>query len=240
MTAMTNELRVKKKELEKVKGELDKIVYSCYHDLKAPVATLSGILNIVELESQIDLKYLDLMRMTIGKLDNQIDKITNYSKNRNADLLPVELDLEEIIDETFNKLSEDCDFGEIDKKVSVTQKAPLVTDKVRLELILNNLISNAINFNKPNNPKPEISIQAVIDKHKTTIHVSDNGIGIEKIQLKNIFKMFHKASQLSAGSGLGLFVVKEAVAKLKGSIQVISKLGNGSTFIVNIPNKSRN
>ncbi len=236
---MTNELRVKKKELEKVKGELDKIVYSCYHDLKAPVATLSGILNVVELESQIDLKYLDLMRMTIGKLDNQINKITNYSKNRNVELAPEELDLEEIVNISFEKLTTANLSNNIEKKVAVTSKAPLVTDKVRLELILNNVLSNAINFKKPNQTDHEINVKAVIDKHKITIHVCDNGIGIEKSQHKNIFKMFHKASQLSEGSGLGLFVVKEAVAKLKGSIQVISKLGSGSTFIVNLPNQSR-
>ncbi len=104
-------------------------------------------------------------------------------------------------------------------------------------MIFNNLLSNAVIYHNPYIDDPYIKVIAKIDKNQAVINIEDNGIGIEDKHLQNIFKMFYRANDATSGSGLGLYIVKEALEKLKGSIDVKSKLGEGTCFSLVIPNK---
>ena len=117
------------------------------------------------------------------------------------------------------------------------ESRPLITDKNRLNIILNNLISNAITYQDPSKNDPLVNIKVDMSDTETNIIVKDNGIGISKELQEKIFDMFFRGSENSDGSGLGLYIVKESVEKLNGTINVRSVPGKGSEFRVLIPNK---
>jgi signal transduction histidine kinase len=111
----------------------------------------------------------------------------------------------------------------------------VITDKTRLTVILNNLISNAIKYHNRANSNQWIKVNIFPSGKDLNIVVSDNGPGISKEQQSRIFEMFYRGTEKSNGSGLGLYIVKETIEKMKGSIQVESKEGEGTSFIVTIP-----
>ena len=124
----------------------------------------------------------------------------------------------------------------IEKLIKVSQKEPFFTDRRRLLVILNNLISNSIKYADYNNKQPYVQVTVKCNAQQAIISVKDNGIGMSKKVQGHVFEMFYRASSLGAGSGLGLYIVKDVVNKLKGNIQVESEQHKGSTFVVTIPN----
>ena len=107
---------------------------------------------------------------------------------------------------------------------------------MRLEVIINNLMSNAIRYSNKDIDNPTIEITINSNAETTVIKVIDNGIGIEEEYQEKIFGMFHRGVDHNTGSGLGLYIVKETVDKLKGKISVKSTLKKGTMFIVTLPN----
>jgi signal transduction histidine kinase len=117
------------------------------------------------------------------------------------------------------------------------QGGPLVySDQYRLTVIFNNLISNAIKYRDTAKDKPMVNIQGMISDESLVLYFKDNGIGISAEIGDRIFDMFFRATHQDEGSGLGLYIVKEAVEKLGGQISVESALGSGTTFKIIIPN----
>ncbi|HLT71424.1 MAG TPA: HAMP domain-containing sensor histidine kinase, partial [Cyclobacteriaceae bacterium] len=103
----------------------------------------------------------------------------------------------------------------------------------RLKVILNSLISNAIRYR--NGKDPIIKVKVRVGEEKARVSIEDNGKGIAKEHLSNVFKMFYRATDDGHGSGLGLYIVKEAVERLNGSIKINSKVGEGTTVNLEIP-----
>ncbi|MBX2844250.1 MAG: HAMP domain-containing histidine kinase, partial [Flammeovirgaceae bacterium] len=84
-----------------------------------------------------------------------------------------------------------------------------------------------------NNPKIEVT--AEITQHSANITICDNGIGIPEEHQEKVFEIFYRANEEKKGSGIGLYLVKEAVAKLNGTIALESKVGKGTTFTIMLP-----
>jgi signal transduction histidine kinase len=102
-------------------------------------------------------------------------------------------------------------------------------------MVFNNIISNAVHYRDARKNDSYISINIHVDATKATLRFSDNGIGIHEEYIDKIFKMFFRANADSKGSGLGLYIVKGVLEKLNGTINVQSKLGEGTTFVIEIP-----
>jgi signal transduction histidine kinase len=111
----------------------------------------------------------------------------------------------------------------------------VLSDKVRLKIILNNLLSNALKYHDPEKNDSVVSIQANHSNELLHILVEDNGLGIDSDQLPKIFDMFYRASVNSTGSGLGLYIARETIKKLNGKITAESTPGVGTRFILEIP-----
>ena len=113
----------------------------------------------------------------------------------------------------------------------------MLTDLTRFKIILNNLISNAIKFHRfhENDVQPFVNISLAKNTTSYVLVVQDNGSGIEGKHLDRIFEMFYRASEKSQGSGLGLYILKESVTKLNGSVEAHSSLDRGSTFMITLP-----
>ena len=124
----------------------------------------------------------------------------------------------------------------IKKEITINEESPLYSDKYRISVIFNNLISNAIKYYDPAKQNPSLNITVEATKENARFEFRDNGIGIDKEFQNKIFNMFFRATQLSEGAGLGLYIVQEAVEKLKGTVTINSEIRKGTTFIIDIPN----
>ncbi|MEK6476461.1 PAS domain S-box protein [Catalinimonas sp. 4WD22] len=232
------QLEKQNEELKKTNAELDRFVYSSSHDLRAPLASVLGLINIALLENTPEEKdiYIKLMETSINRLDRFIQDIINYSRNSRMEVAHDAIDFEKLVDETISNLNYMEGLDIINFSSSFDIPLPFVSDYRRLSVILSNLIGNAIRYRSSSVDQPYIHVKVSVSPEAATIVVEDNGIGIAPEHQTKIFDMFFKASNEKHGSGIGLYIVKETISVLKGSISVESKTRVGTTFTLNIPN----
>ena len=118
---------------------------------------------------------------------------------------------------------------------TVSSEIVIRTDPYRLRIGLNNLISNAVKYSDLSKTDPFLKISADTVGSKLKIAIEDNGIGIPTDKLPNLFRMFYRATTKESGSGLGLYIAKDAIEKLKGSVEVHSVYDVGTTFTISLP-----
>lgn len=227
------------KELRKSNQELDKFVYSVSHDLRAPLTSMLGLIDLSEDATEEDFmrKNLGMLKDSITKLDCFIGDILNYSRNARLEVMKEEINFKEMLDEiTGNLAYMNGKKGMVEVNVNIRNEVPFVSDKQRVGIVLNNLISNAIKYQNPNAQKPFVYIKVHSCASGTSIVIRDNGIGLKKDTHEKIFEMFYRSSPTSEGSGLGLYIVKETIEKLNGRIKVESEFEVGTEFNIHIPN----
>jgi signal transduction histidine kinase len=225
-------------ELKVRNAELDNFVYKVSHDLRAPLSSVLGLVNLSKLQGNTDnpLEYLELIGEKIQALDNFIGDVLSHSKNLKIEVSIGKVDLDKIIEQTFQDLSYLKGARETKKSVKI-EGIEFYSDYWRVSEIFRNLISNAIKYRQPDSPDSEIVIRINVDHLCADINFSDNGIGIKEANLKRIFEMFYRATEQGDGSGIGLYIVKNAVEKLGGQIRVASKPGEGTRFHILLPNR---
>ena len=230
------ELETANTELHKTNEELDRFVYSVSHDLRAPITSVMGLVDLCSTDKEnIDL-YLGLQRKSMNKLDNFIKDILNYARNSRLEVQHIALDLPAMIQETFENQAYAHAAENIKLEIEVNGTSPLYADAFRLNIILANIISNAIRYHNPKANPSYIHFRVDLHAETAKITISDNGIGIPSQHLPHIFQMFYRANARVSGSGLGLYIVKEALNKMKGQIEVQSEEGKGTVFVITMPN----
>jgi PAS domain S-box-containing protein len=225
-------------ELKIRNTELDNFVYKVSHDLRAPLSSILGLVNLAKLPGNTDdpMDYIDIIGSKVEHLDHFIGDVLSHSKNLKMDLTVAKVDFNYIIDQTFN----DLNYLEGAKGISRMVKVDGIdfySDPWRIAEILRNLISNAIKYRKLDQVASEIGIKISVDHLRAEIAFADNGIGIEEKNLARVFEMFYRATEQSDGSGIGLYIVKNAVDKLGGQISLASRLGQGTRFSIILPNR---
>lgn len=230
----------KNRELLKINAELDRFVYSASHELRAPLASVLGLINLIRLDEddQNKLRKLDMMQTSVERLDLFIRDIIAYSRNSRLKVDNEIIDFKQIIRECVQQLHYMPEMKKIKIVVRVEGNKHFISDKKRIEVIMNNFLSNAIKYHNIHKKDPFIHIYIKVDEEKAEIEISDNGIGIHASHLDQIFNMFFRATETKTGSGLGLFIVKEIIDKLQGTIRVSSIQGKGTSFFVTIPQKT--
>jgi PAS domain S-box-containing protein len=224
--------------LIKTNKELDRFVYSASHDLKAPLSSLLGLINVIELDNPSNLHlYLDKMRTSIHKLDAFIKEIIDYSYNSSKKAVNEEVNLKELFEESYEQYKYLSNATKINLITDWKQKKPVFSDPRRIKIILNNLVSNAIMYSNPEVVEPYIKVSTETVDNNCVMTIEDNGIGIGTEHLNKIFEMFYRGTNVSGGSGLGLYIVKETIAKLQGNISVNSEENKGTTFKITLPNQ---
>lgn len=227
-------------ELRKINEELDRFVYSVSHDLRAPIASALGLIYLCRFShtpAQLA-EYLELLENCMRRLDNFIQDILDYSQNTRLPIKAHKIDFEKLLQDTFQQYSFLDGSNKIQKRINVAGKADFYTDEKRLSIIFNNLISNAIRYADLRKDMPFIHVSIDVRQESTQITIEDNGIGIGQDHLLHVFEMFYRATDERTGSGLGLYIVKEAIQKLRGEIEIQSVIGKGTTFYIELPNDS--
>ncbi|MFC0778959.1 sensor histidine kinase [Flavobacterium sp. HJSW_4] len=230
------ETEVKNENLVLVNRELDRFVYSASHDLRSPITSLKGLIEITALEDDVQQvrTYLQMMHQSLARQDQFISDIIDYSKNKRKEIIMEPVSLKELCNEAILQLM----HIENANKIKFTQELlvdQIESDGLRLKIIINNLLSNAIKYADCNKQEMFITIKTYFSDGLNKIEVTDNGIGIHEDHKPNIFDMYFGTNK-NKGSGLGLYIVKEAVENIRGDISVVSESSVGSKFIVTIPN----
>lgn len=240
LAAITS-LAARNEELTKINKELDSLIYSVSHNLRAPLMSVLGLISLAKIETSVESiqHYHELMEKSIHKLDDTLKEILDYARNARLEPQLERINLKEIINETLDKMQFMPGVEKIDIRVSVEGSTPFHSDFYRMTVIMNNLISNAIKYYDKAKTNCFFSITGMVDDEKAKLTFEDNGIGIDSRALPRIFDMFFRATNKTEGSGLGLYIVKEAVEKLQGSIEIESLLGGGTTFKIEIPNRQK-
>jgi PAS domain S-box-containing protein len=235
-------LKTSNEELKKSNMELDKFVYSVSHDLRAPLSSILGLVEFSETETTDPavLEDYNSIKKSVKKLDGFIQDILDYSRNSRLEIRQEKINFTEVLNDVTNNLKFMSQAkGNVDIRIDIEDDVDFYTDKSRINIILNNLVSNAIRYHNPLADNSFVKISVTTDEQQVNIIVSDNGIGIEKKYHEKVFDMFYRVSKKSVGSGLGLYIVKETVERLNGSFQLESEPGVGTRFNIIIPNATK-
>ncbi|AZQ64372.1 PAS domain S-box protein [Flammeovirga pectinis] len=226
----------KNKELEVTNKELDRFLYSTTHDLKGPITSIKGLVNLAHKEAPEVVKeiYLPMMDKNVDRILELIKDFGEFLRNNRNKIKANEINFKNELDEIINshKYIVPDDFK---MSIEVNLDDKFIIDKNRLRSILTNLLTNGVKY--VDFRKDEHSLNIKVDRVKDGVSIKfiDNGEGIEKSDHQNVFDMFYRASELSEGTGLGLFIVKEAIQVLSGSINLSSEIGVGTEIEVYLP-----
>jgi PAS domain S-box-containing protein len=224
-------------ELKERNFELDQIVYKTSHDLRSPLVSILGLLTLIKLETNIDQirTYLDFIESRVSKLDIFVKSMLNFSKINRTQIEPLLIDFNQVINQCFQNLKYLENYSLLEKEVQVSGEN-FVHDALRMEIIFNNILSNAIKYMNSRAERPFLRIHVLIKPQQAEITFTDNGIGIGKEYLDKVFDMFVRGTEKSDGSGLGLYIVKQTIDRLNGRISITSTSGAGTQITLQIPN----
>lgn len=232
-------LSIRNDELQKAYNELDKFAYCVSHDIRGPLVGISGGVNLAMQTESIDeiREILELIKKSVQKLDNFILNMHDYYSLERGELKITDINFTDLIKKLTDVYSIYAKSANIEFTVNVEQKESFWSDEVSINLVLNNLLSNAFKYQQKDNKHKFVELNVVVVKGNATITVKDNGYGIDEKYQKEIFNLFFRAHHHETGSGFGLFNLKSALSKLNGNISVDSRVNEGATFTVVIPHK---
>lgn len=227
-------------DLTKTNNELEHMVYGVAHNLRSPLNSVLGLLDLAKQEGESASKnlkhYFQMMEDSIRKLDSSVNDLLKYAKNTKKEISIEKIDFRTIIEEGIQQMKFIKGFDRIRATVEVNQSSLFYSDTYRIRAIINNLISNSIKYMDYSKPNPSIDINVEANKQKVTLEFKDNGIGISAAYLSKVFTMFYRATTQNEGSGLGLYLVKDTVQRLGGTVHIQSEEGKGTSFYITLPN----
>ena len=148
-----------------------------------------------------------------------------------------EIKFEDVLEEVIETVRSGLGTSDPQIEWEVHQENKFMGDEFRLRIILSHLISNAIKFKRNDQEEAKVDIMIKSDLEIALLEVRDAGMGILEEHIHKVFHMFFKSGDERTGSGIGLYIVKEALNKMGGSISVRSKPHEGTIFTIKIPNK---
>jgi two-component system, sensor histidine kinase len=230
-------LKVQYSKLERTNKELDRFVYSVSHDLTAPLKSILGLVRIGRFTNdEAELKlYLEKIEKSVHKLEAFIHQAFDYSRNHRLSVVREPFNITDLCLEIIENLKLTPEAAHIDFQFDLQQNQ-IIHDRSRLKIILNNLVSNAVKYQKQRSEQRSyIKISSYRRDGTLYISVEDNGQGIMADQVDKVFQMFYRGSDRSWGSGLGLYIAKETASTLQGQLTLTSEHGKGSAFTVALP-----
>lgn len=235
----TRDLFLTNESLTEVNEELDNFIYRTSHDIRGPLVTLKGVCNVAMLDVKDDLA-LDYMRrldVTAGKLNSILTRLLFVNQINHAELVAVEVNFKTIIEGVINKERSQPLPSNFSIEYDVSPSVKLISDRELVEVILENLIENAIKFyNTSDRISPFVKIRIRKSGPKQiSIQVEDNGIGVSSVDRDQIFHLFVRASERSETGGIGLYLSKLSTQRLGGEIVLRDSSERGSTFLVFLP-----
>jgi signal transduction histidine kinase len=227
-------------KLNNANKELDNFLYSTSHDLRSPIASILGItfLGKLELQEEKAREFMVLIEDRIKKLDVGIASILSLARSKKFGLKMEEIDFNLLLDDTILDVKFNKGASAVSLIYDRSAQNHFISDFHQMKIILGNLISNAVKYHNLDQPNPYIKVVFTKKEGHLEIDIEDNGQGISAENLPKIFDMFYRGADTKSteGTGLGLYIVQEALNKIKGHITVKSDLGKGSIFTLHLEN----
>lgn len=265
-SGLEERVRERTADLGKANEEIQRFAYIVTHDLRAPLVNIMGF--TAELETSIEQvksfmegrppenddpiaseartaatedlpEAISFIRAATRKMDGLINAILKISREGRRQIKPESVDLSELADASAAAIHHQVAErgGEVSTDIRVGK---LVTDKLSLEQILGNMLDNAVKYQDPQRPLRVVIRARHVPGNRVIIEIEDNGRGIADTDHERVFELFRRSgSQNSPGEGIGLAHVRTMVRSLGGDVTLTSKLGEGTTFIINLPRDSR-
>ena len=237
MSEAREDVESKNTELLKINTELDKFVYSISHDLRSPLLSIKGILQLIPLKDKLGdatVKFLKMAEKSVNRLDQTIQEILDYSRNARLDLKLSTFSLVQMVEGIFADLRYANEYP-VSFSLEISGSTNIQSDKYRMDTLLKNVIGNAVKYRNPDVQEHRVMVSISSKNNQHVIRVSDNGTGISDKSMPKIFDMFYRGSSSVSGTGLGLYICREIVVRLQGTVEVESALGKGSTFTLTVP-----
>lgn len=242
ITSLTENLEIMQKKLKESQDRRTMLIMGISHDLRTPVALIKGYSEAITdgILSDVDdiKKSMEIIYSKSEQLENLINDLINYVKLNETDWRK-KLTMTNIYPILHDFAQNMIITGEIYKRkiitnIKISKNIKIPMDTNLFTRALENLFSNAIRYTSDND---EISLTAKEDKNKIELIISDTGRGISKKDLKHIFDLFYRASnsRQENGFGIGLSVVKTVMTTMGWTIDVKSKINEGTSFIITIP-----
>lgn len=240
LNIQSQKLEITNKQLAQINNELETFTYSVSHDLKAPLRGIDGysqllLENYKETLNPEAQKFLMNIRQGTEQMNVLIEDLLAYSRMERRDFQMTSIYLNPIVDDVLHQFSKVIAENKIQIEISIPEEFMLIADKEGLQLVLRNLIDNAIKFSKTDK-KSEIEIGGDENESFWHIFVKDNGIGFDMKYHDRIFKIFqrlHLAEEYE-GTGIGLAMVQKAMHRMNGRVWAESKLNKGTCFHLEI------
>lgn len=233
-------LQKTQQELEYKNQELDTFVYRASHDIRGPIASMLGLCNLLQMGNfdEETKTYINLLVQRTKRLDSILRELTELIKIKDVEIQKQVVNFDTIINHVRLTLADLPNYPFIDWNIQIGESVKdIESDPNLLQIVLQHLTENSINFARIPRNSPYLAIRVTVNREETLlkIEVEDNGCGIAEESLPKIYNMFYRGVENSTGSGLGLYILKNAIDKLGGKIEVKTVFGLGTTFEITIP-----
>lgn len=222
--------------LEETNKELDMVLYRASHDLRSPICSITGLCNLASaLSNGENNELFEKMILTTQGMDRLLKKLSIISEiNQPGEYMPVKL--ADVIEDIRSQFSNLIDEHNINFVVDCPENLLFYSNPDLLNVILTNLIENALFYCKLKNSRHhKVLLNATVNNKKLALSLYDNGVGVDQKVSHKLFDMFFRGNEYSNGNGLGLYIVQKCVHILNGEITVESEPGKFSKFVVNLP-----
>ncbi|GAL83148.1 response regulator receiver sensor signal transduction histidine kinase [Sporocytophaga myxococcoides] len=245
ITRVLNEVKEKQKREEaenklKIKvEELKSLVYRISHDIRGPICSVKGILNLIQHSESNSIKditeYVNIISQVNRKMEGIVLNLSSFQFIYNDDIKLDDIDLDLFFEKLGSAISEIENYKEVGLKLTYKGQQYFRSEFNLLFSVFFNLIHNAIVFMDKNKSERKVICSAEVSETGLSLQVEDNGIGIEKYIQDKVFGMFFRGSNLSKGAGLGLYITKTILDRLNGTITLISNEKEGTRINIFIP-----
>ncbi|MEQ8925760.1 MAG: ATP-binding protein [Fulvivirga sp.] len=223
-------------KLERVNNELEALLYRTNHDLKGPLSSVQGLLNIMKITPDFNTtQFIGMMSERINHLDKILNKLTDIAYIKYGSFKQQEIDIKQTIEEIISSNMRNGNWLNSKIELNSDKNHSIKIDLMLFNIIIKNLIDNAVAFGVSENGEVLITMTLCKLEKSLSITMTDEGKGIPPDIKNKIFEMFYRGNESSTGSGLGLYILKEALCKINGDIILDSEFKNGARFKINIP-----
>jgi len=218
---------------ERLNRNYENIIHSISHDIKGPLSNMEGLIRILKEtpKSEADNKLIiDMLSESVVNLRKTVDDLADIDFDKEFAKVPERVNFENVIEDA--KLALRDKIAESNAKIITQVREPEINfSRKNIRSIVYNLLSNAIKYRKPDS-EPVVTISTEKSGEHILLEVSDNGLGIAEDKQQHVFNRYARVHDNVEGTGVGLFIVKGMVEAMGGRIEVKSKEGEGTTFLV--------
>lgn len=226
-------------QLKMINERLNSTMFKIVHDIQSPLSSIEGLMALTKREEKSNSigQYLSLIEKSVLNLKAYV---SNTAKLITFDALIGPVVFETLVDEFLDSIKYDDAVKRVRIEKTVKQTCEYFSSKSDISSIIVNLLHNSLKYCDNEKPQSTITISIFVNEQEASIVVKDNGIGIEEKALERIFDLnFQVKKSNSQGTGIGLHLVKKSVEYLNGKLSVNSKRGEGTEFVIVLPNQGK-